>query len=61
MKIITLFNHKGGVCKTTTTYHLGWKLSQKGKKVLLVDADSQHYKSNFPTSIYALCFHSDTL
>ena len=41
MKIITLFNHKGGVCKTTTTYHLGWKLSQKGKKVLLVDADSQ--------------------
>lgn len=41
MKIITLFNHKGGVCKTTTTYHLGWKLSQKGKRVLLVDADSQ--------------------
>ena len=41
MKIITLFNHKGGVCKTTTTYHLGWKLSQKGKKILLVDADSQ--------------------
>jgi len=41
MKIISLFNHKGGVCKTTTVYHLGWKLSQKGKKVLLVDADSQ--------------------
>jgi cellulose biosynthesis protein BcsQ len=41
MKIISFFNHKGGVCKTTTTYHLGWKLSQKGKRVLLVDADSQ--------------------
>ena len=41
MKIISFFNHKGGVSKTTTTYHLGWKLSQKGKRVLLVDADSQ--------------------
>lgn len=41
MKIISLFNHKGGVCKTTTVYHLGWKLMQKGKKVLLVDTDSQ--------------------
>lgn len=41
MKIISFFNHKGGVCKTTTAYHLGWMLSTKGKKVLLVDADSQ--------------------
>jgi cellulose biosynthesis protein BcsQ len=41
MKIISLFNHKGGVCKTTTAYHLGWKLAEKGQKVLLVDADSQ--------------------
>lgn len=41
MKIISFFNHKGGVCKTTTAYHLGWMLSNKGKKVLLVDADSQ--------------------
>lgn len=41
MKIISLFNHKGGVCKTTTVYHLGWKLMQKGKKILLVDTDSQ--------------------
>lgn len=41
MKIISLFNHKGGVCKTTTVYHLGWKLMQKKKKVLLVDTDSQ--------------------
>jgi cellulose biosynthesis protein BcsQ len=41
MKIISFFNHKGGVCKTTTAYHLGWMLSQKGKRILLVDADSQ--------------------
>jgi cellulose biosynthesis protein BcsQ len=38
---IALFNHKGGVSKTTTTLHLGWMLAQKGKRVLLVDADPQ--------------------
>ena len=41
MKIISFFNHKGGVSKTTTVYHLGWKLAQLGKRVLMVDADSQ--------------------
>ena len=40
-KIICMFNHKGGVSKTTTSYNLGWMLSEKGKKVILVDADSQ--------------------
>ena len=40
-KIISLFNHKGGVSKTTTTFHLGWKLSTMDKKVLLVDGDPQ--------------------
>lgn len=38
---IVFFNHKGGVSKTTTTFHLGWKLSQRGHRVLLVDADPQ--------------------
>ncbi|MDP3878244.1 MAG: ParA family protein [Methylobacter sp.] len=41
MKIISFFNHKGGVSKTTSVYHLGWMLTKKGKKVLLVDTDSQ--------------------
>jgi cellulose biosynthesis protein BcsQ len=38
---ILLFNHKGGVGKTTSAYNIGWKLSQRGHRVLLVDGDSQ--------------------
>lgn len=40
-KVISIFNHKGGVSKTTTTFNIGWQLSRLGKRVLLVDADSQ--------------------
>ncbi len=38
---ISLFNHKGGVSKTTTAFNLGWMMANKGKKVLLVDCDPQ--------------------
>ncbi len=38
---ISLFNHKGGVSKTTTAFNLGWKVATKGKRVLLVDCDPQ--------------------
>lgn len=41
MKSICLFNHKGGVNKTTTTFNLGWMLANKGYKVVMVDLDSQ--------------------
>lgn len=40
-KVIVLFNHKGGVSKTTTTFNLAWKMSQMGKRVLMVDGDPQ--------------------
>jgi cellulose biosynthesis protein BcsQ len=39
--VIALFNHKGGVSKTTTTFNLGWMLAELGKRVIIVDADSQ--------------------
>ncbi|OIP70555.1 MAG: hypothetical protein AUK43_08915 [Oscillatoriales cyanobacterium CG2_30_40_61] len=38
---IALFNHKGGVSKTTTTFNLGWMLAEKGKRVILADTDPQ--------------------
>lgn len=41
MQIITLYNHKGGVSKTTTTFNLARYLQKMGKRVLVVDADPQ--------------------
>lgn len=50
-KVFTLYNHKGGVSKTTTNFNLAVYLSQKlSKKVLLVDADPQ---SNLTETFFA--------
>lgn len=51
-KIIALFNNKGGVSKTTTTFHLGWKLAEKGYKTLIVDTDPQ-------CNLTGLCLNAD--
>lgn len=51
-KIISLFNNKGGVSKTTTTFHLGWKLAEMGYKTLIVDTDPQ-------CNLTGLCLNSD--
>jgi len=39
-KRLVVFNHKGGVSKTTSAYNIGWMMA-KEHRVLLVDADPQ--------------------
>ena len=36
-KIISIFNNKGGVGKTTITWNLSDALARQGKKVLVTD------------------------
>jgi cellulose biosynthesis protein BcsQ len=41
MRSVTLFNNKGGVGKTTLTYHLAHMFQRFGRRVLAVDLDPQ--------------------
>lgn len=39
--VITFFNNKGGVGKTSLVFHVAWMLSQMDKTVVVVDLDPQ--------------------
>lgn len=39
--VLTFFNNKGGVGKTSLIYHLAWMYSSLGKKVVIADLDPQ--------------------
>jgi len=39
--VLTFFNNKGGVGKTSLVYHLAWMLSEQGKRILTSDLDPQ--------------------
>lgn len=44
---IIIYNHKGGVGKTTLTFHIAAALAELGKKILLVDSDPQCNLTSF--------------
>jgi len=39
--VLSFFNNKGGVGKTSLVYHLAWMFANMGKKVVAVDLDPQ--------------------
>ncbi len=39
--VLTFFNNKGGVGKTSLVYHLAWMFSEMGKRIVAVDLDPQ--------------------
>jgi cellulose biosynthesis protein BcsQ len=39
--VLTFFNNKGGVGKTSLVYHLAWMFAEQGKRVVALDLDPQ--------------------
>ena len=39
--VLTFFNNKGGVGKTSLVFHLAWMFSEMGKRVITIDLDPQ--------------------
>jgi len=39
--VVTFFNNKGGVGKTSLVYHLAWMFSEIGNRVIAIDLDPQ--------------------
>ncbi|MBN3879892.1 MULTISPECIES: AAA family ATPase [unclassified Nostoc] len=58
MKTIAIYHNKGGVGKTTVAVNLAAALSKKGKKVLLIDIDSQA-NTTFATGLIKFQFDED--
>jgi len=52
LKIISVFNNKGGVGKSTLTFHLAHALAEQGIKTLMVDLDPQ-------SNLTLQCINSD--
>jgi len=69
VKIITITNQKGGTGKTTTTVNLSAALADKGKRILIVDADPQGNatsgvgvnKSELDVSVYDVLLQKATV
>ena len=58
MKIVSFFNVQGGVGKTTLTILTAITLSKEGKKVLIIDADTQ---ANLTQFMYKVSHNDKTL
>ncbi len=58
MKTIAIYHNKGGVGKTTVAVNLAAALRKKGKRVLLIDIDSQA-NTTFATGLIKFQFEED--
>ena len=58
MKTIAIYHNKGGVGKTTTAVNLAAALRNKGKRVLLIDIDTQA-NSTFATGLIKFQFEEE--